>query len=161
MVSRQAADTGEMPVKPILILFLLGATLLHSASAQAQQSQDFGDFVVHYNALNSKLIPPQVAQAYGIQRSSNRGLLNVTVLKKVLDMPGSPVAAAITAGGTNLTGQHRTIEMREIRDPEGAIYYIGQFPVHNMETYRFAVQVEVEGEDEPLVVKFKQQFFTE
>lgn len=148
-------------MKPILILLLLGAILFHSAASEGQQSQDFGDFVVHYNALNSNLIPPQVAQAYGIQRSSTRALLNVTVLKKVMDMPGSPVAAKITAGGTNLTGQHRAIEMREIRDPEGAIYYIGQFPVHNLETYRFAVQVAVEGEEEPLVVKFRQQFYTE
>jgi hypothetical protein len=148
-------------LKPILTLLLFGATLLHAASGEAQQSQDFGEFVVHYNALNSNLIPPQVAQSYGIQRSSSRALLNVTVLKKVMDMPGSPAAATITAGGTNLTGQHRVIEMREIRDPEGAIYYIGQFPVHNMETYRFNVQVEVEGEEEPLVVKFKQQFYTQ
>ena len=148
-------------MNPIPLLLLLGATLLLPTTGEAQQSQDFGDFVVHYNALNSNLIPPQVAQAYGIQRSSSRAMLNVTVLKKVMDMPGSPVAATISAGGTNLTGQHRTIEMREIRDPEGAIYYIGQFPVHNMETYRFNVQVDVEGAEEPMVVKFKQQFYTE
>ena len=147
-------------MKPLLILLLLGGALLHSTSSEAQQSQDFGDYVVHYNALNSNMIPPQVAQAYGIQRSSSRALLNITVLKKVMDMPGSPVSAEITAGGTNLTGQHRKIEMREIRE-SGAIYYIGEFPVHNLETYRFHVQVEIEGEEEPLVVIFKQQFFTE
>jgi len=50
--------------------------------ALAQQSQDFGEYVVHYNALNTNLITPQVAQAYGIRRSSSRALLNITVLKK-------------------------------------------------------------------------------
>jgi len=140
---------------------LLGATLLYPVGSEAQQSQDFGDFVVHYNALNSSLIPPQVAQAYGIRRSSSRALLNVTVLKKVMDMPGSPVRATIKADGRNLTGQHRTIDMREILDPGGAIYYIGEFPVHNLETYRFDVRVGIEGEEEPLIVKFKQQFYTE
>ena len=78
-------------------------------SLQAQQSQDFGQYVVHYNALNTNLIPPQVAQAYGIQRSSSRALLNITVLKKVMDNPGSPVKAEITTTATNLTGQRRQL----------------------------------------------------
>jgi hypothetical protein len=30
-----------------------------------------------------------------------------------------------------------------------------------LETYRFNIQVTIEGEDEPLIVKFKQQFYTE
>jgi hypothetical protein len=139
---------------------LLGI-LSYPLNSTAQQSQDFGEYVVHYNALNAHLIPPQVAQSYGIQRSSNRALLNVTVLKKVMDTPGTPVDAEVTASGKNLTGQNREIEIREIRDPEGAIYYIGEFTVHNMETYNFTVEVAVEGEAEPLVVKFRQQFYTE
>lgn len=141
-------------------LLLLG-TLAFSVNSSAQQSQDFGEYVVHYNALNSNLIPPQVAQGYGIQRSSNRALLNVTVLKKVMDTPGTPVDAKVTASGKNLTGQIREIVIREIKDPEGAIYYLGEFPVHNMETFNFTVEVAVEGEDEPLMVKFRQQFYTE
>jgi hypothetical protein len=145
-----------------LTMSILGiAALLFSAAVPAQQSQDFGEYVVHYNALNTNLIPPQVAQAYGIVRSSNRALLNVTVLQKVMDTPGSPVSANVTASGTNLTGQRREIELREIKEPGGAIYYVGQFPVHNLETYLFDVTVAIEGESEPLAVRFKQQFYTE
>lgn len=141
-------------------LLLLGA-LIYSPFGEAQQAQDFGDYVVHYNALNTNLIPPQVAQGYGIKRSSSRALLNVTVLKKVMGSPGSPVSAEVTATGTNLTGQTRDIEIRKIDDTEGAIYYLGELPVHNLETYRFDITVKIEGESEPLVVKFKQQFYTE
>jgi hypothetical protein len=148
-------------MKQLLISMLLLGALFFSSTGKAQQSQDFGDYVVHYNALNTNLIPPEVAQGYGIQRSSSRALLNVTVLKKVMDTPGTPVGATVTASGTNLTGQRRDIEIRKIEDPEGAIYYIGVFPVHNLETYNFNVQVAVEGEEYPLVVKFRQQFFTE
>jgi hypothetical protein len=146
--------------QPAISLLLL-ALLSLPVSGMAQQSQDFGEYVVHYNALNTNLIPPEVAKAYGIQRSPNRALLNVTVLKKVMDTPGTPVDAAVTATGTNLTGQRRDIEIREIKDQGGAIYYIGQIPVHNMETYNFNVEVALETEDEPLVVKFRQQFYTE
>ncbi len=116
---------------------------------------------MHYNALNTNLLPPQVAQAYGIVRSPSRALLNVTVLRKVLDTPGTPTSAAVAATATNLTGQLREIEIREIRESEGAVYYIGQFPIHNMETYRFEISVAIQAEPEPLMVRFKQQFYTE
>jgi hypothetical protein len=161
MVTRSPLAKGFKFMKQLLISLLLLGTLFFPLTGTAQQSQDFGEYVVHYNTLNTNLIPPQVAQGYGIQRSSSRALLNVTVLKKVMDTPGTPVNAQVTANGTNLTGQRRDIEIRKIEDPEGAIYYIGELPVHNLETYRFNVQVSVEGEEDPLVVKFKQQFFTE
>lgn len=127
----------------------------------AQQSQDFGEYVVHYNALNTNLLPPQVAKGYGIVRSPSRALVNVTVLRKVLDTPGTPTRAAVAATATNLTGQLREIEIREIRESEGAVYYIGEFPIHNLETYRFEISVAIQGEPEPLMVRFKQQFYTE
>jgi len=148
-------------MKQLMISLLLLGVLSFSTDSEAQQAQDFGNYVVHYNALNTSLIPPQVAQGYGIKRSSSRALLNVTVLKKVMDTPGTPVKASVTAAGKNLTGQRRDIEIRQITDPEGAIYYIGELPVHNMETYNFTIQVAIPGEDEPLVVKFRQQFYTE
>ncbi len=161
MVIATFTGTGYESMKNYLIAALIVGFLVFSPGIAAQQSQDFGQYVVHYNALNTNLIPPQVAQGYGIQRSSNRALLNVTVLKKVMDTPGTPVDAAVTASGKNLTGQIREIEIREVRDSAGAIYYIGQFPVHNMETFNFTVEVGLEGEEEPLVVKFRQQFYTE
>jgi hypothetical protein len=148
-------------MKRLLSILLLTGSLVVAVDAAAQQSQDFGDYVVHYNALNTNLIPPQVAQGYGITRSPSRALLNITVMKKVMDTPGTPVSATVSATGTNLTGQLREIPIREIKDPEGAIYYIGEFPVHNLETYRFEVQVAVESENEPLMVIFRQQFYTE
>jgi hypothetical protein len=148
-------------MKQIFLLLFLAGMLAVSSNTDAQQAQDFGDYVVHYNALNTNFILPQVAQGYGIKRSSSRALLNITILKKVMDTPGTPVKAVVTASGTNLTGQRREIEIREIKDAEGAIYYIGEFPVHNLETYNFTVELRAEGEDEPLVVKFRQQFYTE
>ncbi|MEE8495555.1 MAG: DUF4426 domain-containing protein, partial [Xanthomonadales bacterium] len=142
------------------ILILLGILILPDTS-EAQQAQDFGDYVVHYNALNTNFIPPQVAKGYGIHRSSSRALLNITILKKVMDNPGTPVKASVTVSGTNLTGQRREIGIREIIDTEGAIYYIGELPVHHLETYNFTVEVRLEGEADPLIVKFRQQFYTE
>ena len=88
-------------------------------------------------------------------------MLNITVLKNVADQPGIPVIARVTASGTNLTGQRREIDIREIQDKEGAIYYIGELPVHNLETYNFLLEVRPEGASDPLVITFQQQFYTE
>ena len=153
--------TGYRNMRKLFSLLVLLIAMGFWSNGFAQQSQDFGHFVVHYNALNTNLIPPQVAKGYGIKRSSSRALLNITVLKKVMDTPGTPVKAKVQASGTNLTGQRREIEIREVTDAEGAIYYIGELPVHNMETYNFTIEVDIPGEDEPAVVKFRQQFYTE
>ena len=88
-------------------------------------------------------------------------MLNITVLKQEADKPDTPVKADVTASGTNLTGQRREIDMREILENEGAVYYIGELPVHNLETYKFTVEVRPEGTTAPLIVKFQKQFYTE
>jgi len=37
---------------------------------QRADHQDFGDFEVHYNALRTDQLAPDVARAYGIERSA-------------------------------------------------------------------------------------------
>lgn len=141
----------------VLLIGLLAVT----SGAVAQQSEDFGNYEVHYNALNSMQIPPQVAVAYGIRRSSSRALLNITVMKKEEGTYGTPVHAKVKASGVNLTGQRRNIDMHEASDESGAVYYLGELPVYNMELFNFTVTVEIEGEKLPMVVKFRKQFYTE
>jgi len=137
-------------ILPILLAFWL--------PAQAENSQDFGDYVVHYNALNTDLLAPKVAQEYGIKRSKNRGMINVVLLHKVLGATGTPTPARVQGTATSLTGKQRTLEFREIRE-QNAIYYIAEFPVSNEETLKFEIEVKPEGAD-PMTVKFKKQFFT-
>ena len=141
---------------------LLLGLLAFSTSSPAQQSVDLGDYVVHYNALNTSLLPPQMTQVYGIQRSPNRGMLIITALKKEENNPtGVPVKAEISANAVNLSGQRRNVDMREISDLSGAIYYIGVLTVYNLESFKFTVNLDIEGREEPAVVKFTQQFYTE
>lgn len=128
---------------------------------QAQQSETFGKYSIHYNVINANLIPAQVAQGYGIQRSSSRALVNITVVDNEQGEAGTPLHAGVSTSTINLTGQRRDVEMREVVDPDGAIYYIGELPVHNLETYNFTVQVQVAGEPKPFELKFRQQFYTE
>jgi hypothetical protein len=144
---------------------MLFATILTSLSfllalpASAENSQDFGDYVVHFNALTTDNLPPSVTREYNITRSKNRAMLNVAVLKKVLGTTGKPVSAEVSASASNLTGQRREIELREIREGS-AIYYIGEFGVTHEEALDLTVIAQPEGHDRPLRVQFQQNFFT-
>lgn len=147
-------------MKTVLKAMVLMAVSL-SFTAYAQQAKHFGDYTVHYNALNSSLISPEVARVYGIQRSDSRMLINVAVLKNIENQSPLAVKATVSASGRNLIGQTREIEMREITEGGDAIYYIGELAVRNMETVDFTVMVTPEGQDRPFEVNFRNQFYTE
>lgn len=140
-----------------LMKTLILLTALTTLPVIAQQAMEFDGYTIHYNALSSSLISPEVAKAYGIRRSDSRALINISVLKK----SGDAAKAHVTATGRNLTGQTRNVDMREINEGDGAIYYIGELSVRNMETFDFTVLVTPEGNHKPYTVKFRQQFYTE
>jgi len=144
----------------LTILFACGV-LLQLNICLAQQSEKFGGYEVHYNVINTNMLPPQVAQGYDIKRSPSRAMLNITVMDTRDGDGGTPIRANVSSNAINLTGQRRTIEMREIDEAEGAIYYIGELPVANLETYNFTVTVQVPEESEPFELTFRQQFYTE
>jgi hypothetical protein len=135
--------------------------VIFSTTASAQQAQHFGEYSIHYNALNSSLISPEVAKVYGIRRSDSRALINISVLKNADEELPTAVKANVTASGRNLTGQTREVDMREVNEGDDAIYYIGELSVRNMETFDFTVMVTPEGQSKPYTLKFRQQFYTE
>jgi hypothetical protein len=138
---------------------LLAALCLCSiaAVAHAEISQKFGPLEIHYNALTTDELLPEVARAYKIERSKTRGLLTISVLKQNKMGAASPVPAKITVYVTNLSEQLANVEMREIREGT-AIYYLGEFRVAPPDTLKFTATVEVAGEPKREMV-FNQQFF--
>ena len=143
------------PIAGILAL-LLG---LYHCIAGAEQARQFGDYTVHYSAFTTDILAPEVAKAYQIQRSKNRALLNISILKKVMGTTGQPVKAAITATATNLSGQLRQLDVREL-DEQGAVYYIAETPVNHEETLKYSLTIVPQGETDPLNFTFEEQFFT-
>ena len=142
------------PINVMALLLLAAAT---AVPATAQQLQEFGDYEVHYSTLNTNMLSPDIASVYGIQLAGTQAMLNVTELHKG---DREPVEARVSATATNLTCQRLDIELRQIND-QGAIYYIGQFRIHNEETLNFNVKVQPDGhEGAPFELQFRQQFFT-
>lgn len=144
-------------IRPLTLLMLL---LLAPLAAQAQNSQDFGNYVVYYNAFTTDFLQPAIAKTYGITRSKHRAMVNLSIQKKVMGTSGEPVTAKIEGVAANLTGQLKTLTLREIRDGN-AIYYIGEFPVANLETLDFTLRVKPVGSSQHFSVKFRQQFYTD
>ena len=138
---------------------LLAALCLCSiaAVAHAEISQKFGPLEIHYNALTTDELLPEVARAYKIERSKTRGLVTMSVLKPNKLGVLTPVPAKISIYATNLNQQLANVDMREITEGT-AIYYLGEFRVTPPDTLKFTATVEVAGDPKREMV-FTQKFY--
>lgn len=140
--------------------FIFALTFLVAGAVSAGSPQTFGDYTVHYNAFTSDTLQPSVAEAYHITRSKNRAMFTVSVMKKSADANGTPVRANILASASNLTGQFRKFDVREINE-DNVVYYISVFHVAHEEMLDFVLQIHPEGATQPFTLKFRQQFYTQ
>ncbi|MBN1239595.1 MAG: DUF4426 domain-containing protein [Gammaproteobacteria bacterium] len=122
--------------------------------------KDFGDYVVHFNAIGTDQLTPDVARNYGIVRSRNRAMLNVSILRKAEGSMGKPVTGSVSATAINLTGQLKNITLREIKEQD-AVYYIGETGITDGETLIFTVDATPINEPSRFTVRFKKQFFVD
>lgn len=151
----------------ILPVFLLAACgqgpeqerQIPQAAPATETFRDFGDYVVHFRAFRSDELTPQIARSYGITRSQNRAVLNISIIRKQEGTMGTPVKGAIRAEVHNLVGQFKNVELREVQDGD-AIYYIGETSISNAETLIFNIDVTPMGEGSRFAIRFRQQFFT-
>lgn len=119
--------------------------------------QDFGNFEVHYNAIRTDQLGVDAARAYSIERSANRVLLNVSLLRKDADGKTHPTDGTVTATAYNLNGQLKDLQMRRIT--EGAsVYFIGETGISGNEILVFNIQVSPPGQSEKYQVQFKREF---
>ena len=127
--------------------------------ADYENYKDFGDYVLHVNALGTNQLPPDVARAAGIVRSENRGMLNVVILRKLEAQEDEPASGNVTVSAANLAGQLRSIDMRKVIDGD-AIYYIGEFSVSNQETLVFDIDAIPDSQTAKLAVRYSKEFYT-
>ncbi len=122
--------------------------------------QDFGDFELHYNAVRTDLLTPEVARAYGIERSANRVLLNVSLLRKSADGRSTPVDGTVTATARNLNGQLKNLQVRRITEGQ-SIYFIGEVGISGNEILVFDIDASPAEQAGPFSVQFKREFFAD
>ena len=145
--------THKIGLLVIVIIVLLLALLL-PRSGHAGQSMAFGNVVVRYSAISTDQLFADSARNYGIERSPRNGLVNIAVERKP---DGELIAAAVSGNVTDLTGHDRPIRFRETRE-EGAIDYLGEFPIDASGTYVFTINVTPAGGAQPYTVKFNRDY---
>lgn len=125
--------------------FVLGLMLLFSA-AQADQKVTFNGYELHYIAFNSTMLTPEIAGQYGLTRSGQRALLNLSVLEQRRNDVALPVPdAEVSVRVRNLLGQSNRLEMRVIEE-QNARYFIGSVPFDDREVLWFDIVVSIPGE---------------
>lgn len=139
------------------ILLAMLTMCVISGWAHAEKAQKFGNLEIHYNALTTNDLLPEVARMYKIERSNTRGLLTISVLKKNDMGVALPVPAKISMFVTNMTQQLSPLVMREIKEGT-AVYYLAEFRVAAPDTLTFTGVVETAGEPRR-EVKFSQRFY--
>jgi len=123
-----------------------------------QNYYDFGSHVVHVNALTTNQLTSEVATAYKIRRSDKSAMLNVVLLEKSDAAANTPAEGDVTVSASNLSGQLKSVEMREVRDGEN-IYYIGEARIANQETLIFEIDVKPAGANAPLLLTYSRKFY--
>lgn len=125
--------------------FVLGLMLLFS-TAQADQKVTFNGYELHYIALNSTMLTPEIAGQYGLVRSGQQALLNLSVLEQRRNDVAVPVPnAEVTVRVRNLLGQSNRLDMRVIEE-QNARYFIGSVPFDDREVLWFDIVVSIPGE---------------
>ena len=124
----------------VMLLSLAGLVPFH---AQAEQKQVLGNWDVHYIALNSTFLTPDVAKQYGIVRSKFNGLINISVLDRKDKTAQSVI---LTGEAKNLLGVVKKLTFKEVQEGQ-AIYYLAVLPFSDREQYRITLNIN-DGNDQ-------------
>lgn len=131
-----------------ILLIALCLCLSLPASA-AERMQRLGDLEVHYSAFNASYLQPQIAQASGLVRNGQQGVLNVSVLRA-----GKSGPARVSGEVKSVLGHGQTLTFVEQREGE-FVSYLAQFPITSREVLLFNLQVNGQRLD------FNQELFPE
>lgn len=134
---------------------------IQPAQTGAESFKVSGEYEMHYNAVRTDQLSAEIARAYGIERSKNKVLLNISVLQK---SPGSntttPVDADISVVTHNLNGQQKDLQLRRIAE-NAATYYIGDASFSGAETLVFQIKATPAGSTTPIEATLTREFFAD
>lgn len=138
-----------------LALPLLAA--LFAIPAQANDRYATRDIELYSVAVPTTELTAEAAKNYNVERSPNRGLLTVTLVKKIRSGKNETVPGQVYAGAINLRNNLSNIPIREVREGD-SVYYLGEFQVTTPDTLRFLVNANVMGKT--MKSEFAREFYS-
>ncbi len=131
------------------------------AQPSAESFEKFGNYELHFNGVRTDQLTPEIASTYGIERSRNRVLLNVALLRREAEgAPLKSVEATVSVDAYNLNGQLKNLEVRRITEG-AAVYYIGEVTISGSEILIFDIKASPSGESQVFTARFQREFFTD
>lgn len=127
-------------------------------AANAQQSEMFGRYELHYSVVNTTFLSPEVAANYGIVRGNRRAILTLAVREQLEQ--GSETRAMQLRGRTWDLIQNQPLSFVEIREGQ-SVYYVADFKFINEEWRFFEVHFRPEGAQQTYTFEFKHQLYTD
>jgi hypothetical protein len=143
-------------IKKYYKALFIAALFCFTQPSIAAQFQDFDNLEIHYLALPSTFLQPDIAKKYNIKRSQYNGLINISVLDKRNN--NKSLSASLSGSGKNLLGQSETLKFKEIKEGD-SIYYIADYPFLNEEIVNFNIIIKTQNKTN--ILKFQHKFYTE
>ncbi len=134
--------------------------LLFSISVLAEQKVSQGDYELHYNTFPSTFLSKEIANAYQIVRSKNRGIISISLLD-TSQMPAKAMEGNIEITAKNLLNQTKDVKLIKITEKNQAVYYLGTFALNNQEDVNFSLTAVPTGSEERISVRFSREFYTD
>jgi hypothetical protein len=138
-----------------LLSLLVALGLIFSSQVNAEQKQVLGSWDVHYIALNSTFLTPEVAKQYGIVRSKFNALINISVLDR---QDKTAQSVILTGDARNLIGVVKKLTFKQVTEGK-AIYYLAVLPFSDLEQYRISIDINDGLEQKTL--KFQHKFYAD
>ena len=149
------------------VLFCLGFL---AQIANAQKSEMFGPYELHYSVVNSTFLEPDIAATYGITRGKNSAFINLAVREHTDGKSDEQIGkksgeqtdtqtlprSMLLQGKTWDLIQNQSLEFQEIREGD-AVYYIAEFKFINEEWRFFEIDFRPEDAEKTYTFKFKHQ----
>lgn len=143
----------------VVYSYLLSITfvvvLMFFSQAHAEQKQVLGNWDVHYIALNTTFLSPEVAKQYGIVRSKFNALINISVLDRKEKLAQSVI---LTGEAKNLIGVIKKLTFKQVKEGK-AVYYLAVLPFSDLEQYRISININDGLEQKTL--KFQHKFYAD
>ncbi len=144
-------------------IFTLAAAALFAAliSLPAHaESEDFGDYQVHWSVLPSTFLTPETAKANNLQRSKGIGIVNIAIMQKNESGILKPVTGQVEGKASNDIQQVKFLAFRRIQEGD-SVYFIAQYQYSSGELMTFNVTARPSGHSQDLPVRFAHTLFSD